>query len=99
MLQLNEKKLDFSAKIIVEGNKKDFFKRSEREIFIKKIEKIPDLTARYEAIQALDCLMNGRKVEVKDRKINLYSSNKLFRPVWTITDNSELISLLEELVR
>lgn len=99
MIQLNEKKLDFSAIIIVEGKKKEFFKRSKREVFMENIEKISDLTARYEAMMTLDCLINGRKVEVKDREINLYSSNKVFRPVWTITDNSELISLLEELVR
>lgn len=99
MIQLNEKKLDFSAIIIVEGKKKEFFKRSKREIFIKKIEGISNLTIRAEAMLTLDCLMNGRKVEVKDREISLYSSNKLFRPVWTITDNPELVSLLEELVR
>ncbi len=99
MLQLNEKELGFSAIVKVEGNKKEVFKRSERESFIEKIKTISDLAARHEAMQTLDCLMTGRKVEVKDGKINLYSSNELFRPVWTITDNPELVSLLEELVR
>ena len=99
MIQLNEKKPDFLAILIVEGRKRDIFKRSKREVFMENIEKISDLIARYEAMMTLDCLINGRKVEVKDREINLYSSNKVFRPVWTITNNPELVSLLEELVR
>lgn len=100
MIQLNkEKKLDFSARVIVEGRKRDIFRTLDRKNFITKVEKIPDLTARYEAMQTLDCLITGKRVEVKNGKINLYSSNQSFRPVWTITNNPELISLLEELVR
>ncbi len=99
MIQLNEKKPDFLAILIVEGRKRDIFRPLGRENFITKVKNISDLTARYEAMMTLDCLINGRKVEVKDREINLYSSNKVFRPVWTITNNPELVSLLEELVR
>lgn len=99
MIQLNEKKLDFSAILIVEGKPKKLFKPLDREIFIKKIEEIPDLTARYEAMQTLICLIDGRMVEVKDGKINLYCSQISYRLTCTITNNPELISLLEELVR
>lgn len=104
MIEVNEKRLDFEAIIIIKTEKmtkgkKELYKPAERERFIVRITEISDLTARNEAMLTLDCLMNGRKVEVRDREISLYSSNKLFRPVWTITDNPELISLLEELVR
>lgn len=99
MIQLNkEKKLDFSAILIVEGKTKKLFKRSERENFIKKVEDISDLAAKHEAMQTLDCLINGWRVEVIDEKINLYSSHSVYCPIWTIYKNTELISLLEELV-
>lgn len=100
MIQLNEKGLDFSAILIVEESKpKKLFKPLDRKNFMTKVEEISDLATKSEAMQILDFLITGRKVEVKNGKINLYSSNQSFRPVWTITNNPELISLLEELVR
>lgn len=99
MIQLNEKKLDFSAILIVEGEPKKLFKPLERKNFITKVEKISDLTVKYEAMQTLICLIDGRIVEVKDGKINLYCSQIGYRLTCTITNNPELISLLEELVR
>lgn len=104
MIEVNEKRPDFGAILIIKTEKitkykKELYKPAERERFIVRATAISDLTARNEAIMTLDCLINGRKVEVKEGKIDLYSSKQLFRPVWTITDNPELISLLEELVR
>ncbi len=104
MIELKEKKTDFGAITIIKkknGNKdkKELYKLTEREKFIVRITEISDLNARTEALCTLACLVNGRKVEIEDGKINLYFSHLFRGPLCTITDNPELVSLLEELVR
>lgn len=104
MIELKEKKTDFGAITIIKTEKmtkgkKELYKPAERERFIVRTTEISDLNARTEALYTLACLVNGRKVEIEDGKINLYFSHSFSRPLCTITDNPELVSLLEELVR
>lgn len=103
MIQLSEKISDFGAITIIKRkdrkDKKELYKPLARERFITKAKAICDLNARTEALYVLTCLIGGRKVEIEDGKINLYFSHSFSRPLCTITDNPELISLLEELVR
>jgi hypothetical protein len=103
MIEMNEKRPDFGAITVVKkknGNKekKELYKPAEREEFIVRATDISDLNARTEALCTLACLISGRKVEIEDGKINLYFSHLFSRPFCTITDNPELVSLLEELV-
>lgn len=103
MIQFSEKMPDFGATTIIKRknskDKKVLYKPLARENFITKVKAISDLNARTEALYTLACLVDGRKVEIEDGKINLYFSHLFSGPICTITDNPELVSLLEELVR
>ena len=86
MIEMNEKRPDFGAITVV---KKKNGNKEKKELY---------KPAEREALCTLACLISGRKVEIEDGKINLYFSHLFSRPFCTITDNPELVSLLEELV-
>lgn len=93
-------KVEFSAKIMFVGVKnKAFYKKQEIENFVKKLEVISDPAGQKDAENLLLCLQVGRLVEVEEEEIKLHFWTKRYKPLFIITENPELISLLEELVQ
>ena len=110
MLRRNsEIKITHTASVVLKFDNKEIsravFKKEDLEKLGQGLEQITDDLKRTEAMLALECLMSGKKIVLKEDTIYLFTGQNVHGKIsanWIITENpelyEELFSLLEKTV-